>query len=253
MVAARVAGVPRPVSFIASDSSLSSRLWPAVSMAVKSVPSVNRFGGRVFFFRPSISTTFWSYPLGKSCRQNLLRKFLLGTAFRLALSSFSPNVEDLPSHLRDNGSHGSISIHDFFVANRGHYGRDRLKIIVLPHHEKASADQIVNLAFLFRKVCLPGRNRIGNDGMMIAHLAVIDVSLAQGTRPGSSNQVLRIVLGNRGNNVGSGSGDIGRKMTTVRPWIADQFVPLIKNLSNIERLLCAKETLHKSATHVLYE
>jgi len=49
MIAARVAGVPSPVSFIASDSSLSSRLWPAVCIAVKSVPSVNRFGGRVFF------------------------------------------------------------------------------------------------------------------------------------------------------------------------------------------------------------
>ena len=62
MIAARVAGVPSPVSFIASDSSLSSRLLPAVCIAVKSVPSVNRFGGRVFFFRASIFVTSWTCP-----------------------------------------------------------------------------------------------------------------------------------------------------------------------------------------------
>ena len=49
MIAARVAGVPRPVSFIASESSFSSSVLPAVSMAVSSVASVKRLGGRVFF------------------------------------------------------------------------------------------------------------------------------------------------------------------------------------------------------------
>ena len=57
MIAARVAGVPSPVSFIASESSFSSSVLPAVSIAVSRVASVKRFGGRVFFFTASTSTT----------------------------------------------------------------------------------------------------------------------------------------------------------------------------------------------------
>ena len=47
MIAARVAGVPRPFSRIASRSSSSSIDLPAPSIAESSVPSLNRGGGRV--------------------------------------------------------------------------------------------------------------------------------------------------------------------------------------------------------------
>lgn len=57
MMAARVAGVPRPVSRIASASSFSSNARPADSMAVSSVASVKRGGGRVRFFTASTSST----------------------------------------------------------------------------------------------------------------------------------------------------------------------------------------------------
>jgi hypothetical protein len=57
MISARVAGVPRPLSFIASESSLSSSVRPAVSMAVRSVASVKRFGGRVFLATALASAT----------------------------------------------------------------------------------------------------------------------------------------------------------------------------------------------------
>ena len=71
MMAARVAGVPRPVSFMASDSSFSSSVLPAVSMAVSSVPSVKRLGGRVFFFKASTSSTSCGCPFarpgGRAC------------------------------------------------------------------------------------------------------------------------------------------------------------------------------------------
>ena len=66
-----MAGVPRPVSFIASDSSFSSTVLPAVSMAVSSVASVRRLGGRVFFFKASMSTKSCGWPNarpgGKTC------------------------------------------------------------------------------------------------------------------------------------------------------------------------------------------
>ena len=71
MMAARVAGVPKPVSFMASESSFSSRVLPAVSIAVSRVPSVRRFGGRVFFRTASTSTISCGSPFlrpdGKTC------------------------------------------------------------------------------------------------------------------------------------------------------------------------------------------
>ena len=71
MMAARVAGVPSPVSFMASESSFSSSVLPAVSMAVSSVPSVSRLGARVFFFKTSASSTSCGWPLespgGSAC------------------------------------------------------------------------------------------------------------------------------------------------------------------------------------------
>ena len=71
MMEARVAGVPSPVSFMASESSFSSSVLPAVSMAVSSVPSVRRLGARVFFFKTSASSTSCGWPLaspgGRTC------------------------------------------------------------------------------------------------------------------------------------------------------------------------------------------
>ena len=49
MICARVAGVPRPFSRIASRSSSSSMSFPAPSIADSSVASFKRAGGRVVF------------------------------------------------------------------------------------------------------------------------------------------------------------------------------------------------------------
>src|ERR1700757_22458 len=149
MMAARVAGVPRPVCFIASDSSLSSRLWPAVCIAVKSVPSVNRLGGLVFFFRASISTISWSCPWARSTGRICSGVFSSALPFASRFSSFRPNVQDLPTHLLHDGSGGSIAVDEFSMSDGGNHSRDSLKVIVMPHHEEASADKTVNLAFLF--------------------------------------------------------------------------------------------------------
>ncbi|KAG1385535.1 hypothetical protein G6F59_017345 [Rhizopus arrhizus] len=55
MMAARVAGVPRPRSDMASRSSSSSTSLPAPSMADSKVPSLKRAGGLVD--RPTASTS----------------------------------------------------------------------------------------------------------------------------------------------------------------------------------------------------
>ena len=65
MIAARVAGVPSPVSFMASESSFSSSVLPAVSMAVSRVPSVNRLGGRVRLLTGLTSTTVSGCPTSR--------------------------------------------------------------------------------------------------------------------------------------------------------------------------------------------
>ena len=71
MISARVAGVPRPRSFMAADSSRSSSVAPAVSMAVSSVASLKRRGGRVFFLTASTPETRRARPAarpgGRSC------------------------------------------------------------------------------------------------------------------------------------------------------------------------------------------
>ena len=59
---ARVAGVPRPFSLIASRSSSSSTSLPADSMAPSSVASVNRAGGLVWFCLTSISVVWTCSP-----------------------------------------------------------------------------------------------------------------------------------------------------------------------------------------------
>src|SRR6267378_2580474 len=65
MICARVAGVPRPFSLMASRSSSSSTSFPAPSIADRSVASVKRAGGLVRMARTSTSRvrTFSSFSI----------------------------------------------------------------------------------------------------------------------------------------------------------------------------------------------
>ena len=70
MIEARVAAVPMPRSFMASESAWLSSVLPADSMAVSKVASVNRGGGLVRFLTASASCTStvwpWRKPPGRS-------------------------------------------------------------------------------------------------------------------------------------------------------------------------------------------
>ena len=71
MMSARVAGVPNPRSFIAADSSLSSKVRPADSIAVSKAASVSRGGGRVCLASASAFNTCTAWPAispGGNCR-----------------------------------------------------------------------------------------------------------------------------------------------------------------------------------------
>ena len=66
MIAALVAGVPNPRSFMASASSSSSTNLPECSMAERSVASLNRGGGRVAAFSFAILSQATVAPFGIS-------------------------------------------------------------------------------------------------------------------------------------------------------------------------------------------
>src|SRR5580704_7983782 len=241
IMAARVAGVPSPVSFIASDNSFSSRLWPAVCIAVRRVPSVNRFGGRVFFFLASISMTSWNCPLpsitgrtwsGVSSAPLLYR--------RISPSSFRHEIESLPAHLLHEGPRGPIAVHNLSFRDRRYHGRHCLEEIVMPHHEKALADEVVNLAFVLREVGLLSRDRCRDDGVVVAHLGVVHIPLSQGARSRTQSQLRLIAHRNGGDNPRGCCGNIGRKMPAIGPRIADKFVSLIESLGEIKGLMCAE-------------
>ena len=87
----------------------------------------------------------------------------------------------------------------------------------MPHHEETPADQVVNLALVRGKVGLLRRNRCGDDGVVVAYLAVVHIPLAQGPLSRSGSQLLLIACRNRRDNPWSCSGNIGRKMTAVGP------------------------------------
>jgi hypothetical protein len=99
-----------------------------------------------------------------------------------------------------DGSGGSIAVDEFSMGDRGNHGGNSLKVIVMPHHEEAAADQTVNLAFPFGKLCLLGGNRIGNDSVVVADLTVVDIPLSQRPLSRSSSQLLLIAFGNCGHN-----------------------------------------------------
>src|ERR1700688_1244975 len=146
MMAARVAGVPSPVSFIASDSSFSSRLLPAVA----------------------------------------------------------PGVENLPTQLPHDGSRSAIPVHSGFRGrtdgrnHRGHF----LQVLCMPQHQQTPADQVKDFAFFVREPVGLHRDRGGNNRVVVADLAVVDITLAQGSLPSSRSQVLLIPARNNANNLG---------------------------------------------------
>ena len=110
----------------------------------------------------------------------------------------------------------------------------------MPQHQQPPANQVVDLAFLVGEPVWLHRDGGGNNGVVVADLAVIHIALAQGTLAGSRSQVLLIAAGNNAYDLGNRRRDIGRKVTAVGPGIADELVLLIERLGHVERFLCAE-------------
>ena len=155
MMAARVAGVPRPVSFMASESSFSSSVLPAVSMAVSSVPSVKRLGGARLLLQDLDVQHVLRLALGEPRRQLLFARRIAG-AGRGFLRLRRRHVQHLPADLLHRAARGVIAVHDGVIANRGDHGGDAPDVVVVPGAEQAAADQVVDLALFGRERGLAG-------------------------------------------------------------------------------------------------
>ena len=70
----------------------------------------------------------------------------------------------------------------------------------MPHHEEAPADEVVNLALVLGKVGLLRRDRSGDDGMVVAYLAVVYIPLAQRPLSRTGSQLLLVAFRNCGDN-----------------------------------------------------
>ena len=93
MMAARVAGVPRPFARIASRNSSSSTNLPAPSIAESSVASLKRAGGFVSSCLTSMSRTF-AGSLGEIGNQRLVRLPLRERSF--------PSINRQPARIDDD-------------------------------------------------------------------------------------------------------------------------------------------------------
>ncbi len=161
MIAARVAGVPRPFSFMASESSFSSSVLPAVSMAVSSVASVKRLGARVF-----LRTALGVEDVLRLVRARSGGQRLLG--LRPSLRSSGLDVENLPADLLDGGAGGVIAVDIGAVGDGGDDGGHRPDVIVVPGAEQAAADEVVDLVLRPATGRVAGRRGGGDDGVVVA-------------------------------------------------------------------------------------
>ena len=112
-------------------------------------------------------------------------------------------------------------------------------MLVMPGHQQPPANQIINLLFLRTQ---PGadRHRGGNDGVMIADLAIIDKARAQWPLPAARCQPGAIGFFNRCDHGRQRTGDCHGQVAAIGARITDQLVLLIKRLGDIQRGLRAE-------------
>src|SRR5271163_4178028 len=113
-------------------------------------------------------------------------------------------------------------------------------MIVMPQHEQAAANKVVEFALLIGEPAWLHRNRGRNYGVMVADLAVVDITLTQRTFSGSRSQLLPVGSGNSSHDFGNRLRNVGGEIAAVSPGIADEFVLLVERLGQIECLLRAE-------------
>ena len=158
MICARVAGVPRPFSRIASRSSSSSICLPAPSIAESSVASLKRGGGRVTSFTTStFSVATFSPGLDGDERRLVLLRHLA--------------VDREPAGLDQHLAFGLERL----AGDARDAGRDQILGRGKEHGEEAPHDHVVEL--LLGLVQVLGRGERRDDREVVRHLGVVEDAL----------------------------------------------------------------------------
>ena len=160
IIEARVAGVPRPLSFMASDSSFSSSVLPAVSIAVSSVPSVSRLGATCLLLQALDIQDVLRLAARESRRQRLF--FLLGRGFALR-HAFCARFADRALSSRSAGllyptsdSGRSRAVHD-----RRDHRRHRPDVILMPCAQQPAADEVIDARSSGERLACSGGVTVG--------------------------------------------------------------------------------------------
>ena len=112
-------------------------------------------------------------------------------------------------------------------------------MIIVPGHEQAATDQVIDFSFLRRQYA-SGRDWRGNNGVMVRNFAVINKATAQRALAGSCCQPIPIRFLNRRHHCAQRSRDRHGEMAAVGARIADQFMLFIQFLGDVQGVLCAE-------------
>ena len=113
-------------------------------------------------------------------------------------------------------------------------------MVALPGTQEAAADQVVDLALVVVDRGFISERRRRNDGVVIADLRVVDEAAAERALPRSGRQQLAVRPLDVFDDARERCGDVLGEVAAVGARVADQLVPLVQRLREIQRPLRAE-------------
>ena len=173
-------------------------------------------------------------------RQDLFRLLLIACGFAFPRIPERRDVQRLPAHLLHRRARCVIAIDNIAVPNSRDHRGHRPDVIVMPGTQQAAANQVVDPAFLTRQPGLLRRRRRRNDGVVISDLGIVDEPPSQRTLPRTGRKMRLIGNRDRLDDLRQRGRHILRQMSAVRSRVADQLVPFIERLGQVQGLLRAE-------------
>ena len=169
---------------------------------------------------------------GQSLR---LRVCILGRTLRAF------DVENLPALSVHPRSAAVVVIDDRVAAlhlgmNHRNDARRGVEVVLVPGREEAAANEVVDARLVPAERHLPRIVRRGEDGVVVAHAFVVDEARAERALARASRQLLGgVATADRAHDAGQLLFDVAREVAAVGTGIADQLLPLVEALRELER------------------
>ncbi len=112
-------------------------------------------------------------------------------------------------------------------------------MIIVPGLEEAAADEIVDPLLVGAEQALAGRGRGGDDRVVIGDAGVVDEAPAEGLDAAPRRDKARVAAGDGLDHGAERGGGVLREVAAVGARVAEELVPLVEGLRDIERLLRA--------------